>query len=151
MYKRGIAVAKSISRKSQGSDIRQNYSFNAVNDYNVRTYLLDHLKDKQKRQALIDEHKRFPRGGPTLPGAPPPLQSNVLAQLIDFLRTRPQTGKHTIVETVPWSEYSIGLLPGRRGGVVRILREKYPTREEAEHAIFKKRVKALCKEYGITN
>ena len=149
--KGGSIVAKSNTGKSQGSDIKHNYSFNAVNDYNVRTYLLKHLKNKQKRQALIDEHKRFPRGGPTLPGTPPPLQSSVLAQLVDFLRTRPQTGKHTIVETIPWSEYSIGLLPGRRGGVVKILKEKYPTREEAEHAIFKKRVKALCKEYEITD
>ena len=51
-------------------------------------------------------------------------QSSVLAQLVDFLRTRPQTGKHTIVETIPWSEYSIGLLPGRRGGVVKILKRE---------------------------
>jgi len=144
-------VAKSNNGKFQGADIKQNYSFNAVNDYNVRTYLLKHLKNKQTRLALIDEHKRFPRGGPTLPGAPPPLQSSVLAQLVDFLRTRPQAGKHTIVETIPWSEYSIGLLPGKRGGVVRILKERYPTREEAEHAIFKKRVKALCREYGIND
>ena len=144
-------MAKSNNGKSQGADIKQNYSFNAVNDYNVRTYLLEHLRNKQKRQALIDEHQRFPRGGATLPGTPAPLQSSVLAQLVDFLRTRPQTGKHTIVETIPWAEYSIGLLPGRRGGVVKILREKYPTREEAEHAIFKKRVKALCREYGITD
>ena len=143
-------MAKSISRKSHGSDIRQNYSFNAVNDYNVRTYLLDHLKDKQKKTSFNRRTQTLPKRRANLPWAPPPLQSNVLAQLVDFLRTRPQTGKHTIVETVPWSEYSIGLLPGRRGGVVRILREKYPTREEAEHAIFKKRVKALCKEYGIT-
>ena len=138
-------MAKSISRKSHGSDIRQNYSFNAVNDYNVRTYLLDHLKDKQKRQALIDEHKRFPRGGPTLPGAPPPLQSNVLAQLVDFLRTRPQTGKHTIVETVPWSEYSIGLLPGRRGGVVRILRENIQQERKRSTRYLKKGLKPYAR------
>lgn len=144
-------MAKTNSGEQKGTDIQQNYSFNAVNNYNIKTYLLSHLKDKKKRQALINEHKLFPRGGPTLPGSPPPLQSGVLAQLVDYLRTRPQAGKHTIVEKTPWSEYAIGLLPGRRGGTVKILKESYPTRDDAEHAIFKKRVKALCKEYGITD
>lgn len=104
-------MAKSHFGKPQGSDIKHNDSFNAVNDYNVRTYLLKHLKNRQKRQALIDKHKLFPRGGATLTCTPPPLQSSVLAQSVDFVRTRPQSGKHTIVETIPWSEYSIGLLP----------------------------------------
>ena len=144
-------MTKINNNNLQGRDIKENYSFNAVNDYNIKTYLLSHLKNKKERQELIDEHKRFPRGGPTLPGSPPPLQSGVLAQLVDYLRTRPQAGKHTIVETIPWKEYSIGTLPGKRGGTVKISKEKYETREQAEHAIFKKRLKALCKQYGIND
>jgi branched-chain amino acid transport system permease protein len=61
----------------------------------------------------------------------------------------PQAGKHTIVETVPWKEYRIGVLPGHRGGVVEITDETYPTREDAEHAIFLKRLQALLDAYGI--
>ena len=137
--------------KSRGNStaLRDNYSLQAVDDYNVRTYLLKHLKDKKSRDALIAEHREYPRGGPTLPGSPPPLQSAPLAQLVDMLRMVPQGGKHTIVETVPWKEYSIGVLPGRRGGNVKITREKYNSREDAEHAIFLKRLKALCLKYDI--
>ena len=72
-----------------------------------------------------------------------------LKRLLDKLRVIPQTGKHTIVETKPWKEYTIGVLPGRRGGVVELTGEIYPTREDAEHAIFLKRLKALCEHYGI--
>ena len=84
-----------------------------------------------------------------MPGAPPPLQSGPLAQLVDMLRMVPQEGKHTIVETVPWKEYSIGVLPGKRGGNVKITKEKYVTREDAEHAIFLKRLRGLCSKYDI--
>ena len=142
-------MKKKVGAEQKTTALRDNYSFRAVDDYNVRTYLLNHLKNKESRDALIAEHRAFPRGGPTLPGAPPPLQSSTLAQLVDMLRMVPQTGKHTIVETVPWKEYSIGILPGRRGGNVRITKEKYATREDAEHAIFLKRLKALCEKYDI--
>ena len=61
----------------------------------------------------------------------------------------PQKGKHTIVETVPWEEYAIGILPGHRGGSIAITKERYKTREDAEHAIFLKRLYALLDTYGI--
>ena len=72
-----------------------------------------------------------------------------LKRLIDKLRVTPQAGKHTIIETKPWAEYAVGVLPGHRGGVVEISDERYPTREDAEHAIFLKRLRALMDQYDI--
>lgn len=142
-------MKKKVRAGKKTTALQDNYSLRAVDDYNVRTYLLSYLKNKSDRDALIAEHRSFPRGGPTLPGSPPPLQSGPLAQLVDMLRMVPQMGKHTIVETIPWKEYSIGVLPGKRGGNVRITKEKYSSREDAEHAIFLKRLKALCEKYDI--
>jgi hypothetical protein len=81
----------------------------------------------------------------------PPNHSPDLKRLIDRLRVVPQAGKHTIVETKPWEEYAIGILPGQRGGVVKITRERYPTREDAEHAIFLHRLHALMDRYGLAH
>ena len=142
-------MKKKVRSNERNTALQENYSFQAVADYNVRTYLLEHLKNKTSRNALIAEHRKHPRGGPTLPGSAPPLQSGPLAQLVDMLRMVPQKGKHTIVETIPWEEYSIGILPGKRGGTIRITKEKYSTREDAEHAIFLKRLRSLCSKYDI--
>jgi hypothetical protein len=61
----------------------------------------------------------------------------------------PQAGKHTIIETKPWEEYTVGFLPGARGAAVQLSDEHYGTREAAEHAIFLKRLKTLLEQYGI--
>ena len=125
------------------------YAFTAVDDYDVRTYMLPQLSDPESRARIIAEHRANPRGAGSQPGVKPPNHSDVLKRLIDKLRMSPQAGKHTIVETKPWEEYAIGILPGRRGGVVKITRERYPTREDAGHAIFLKRLYALLDHYGI--
>ncbi|MBI5616467.1 MAG: inner-membrane translocator [Gammaproteobacteria bacterium] len=125
------------------------YAFTAVDDYDVRTYMLPQLRDPESRARIIAEHRANPRGAGSQPGAKPPNHSDILKRLIDKLRMTPQAGKHTIVETKPWEEYAIGILPGRRGGVVKITRERYPTREDAEHAIFLKRLNALLDHYGV--
>ena len=129
--------------------LQQDYSFAALDDYDTRMYILPHLQDKTSRDAIIAEHRAHPRGSGTQPDGPAPLNSPPLKRLLDKLRVTPQAGKHTIVETVPWKEYAIGILPGNRGGAVEITSETYPTREDAEHAIFLKRLKALCDAYGI--
>ena len=129
--------------------LQDNYGFTAVDDYDMRTYVLPALGDRAQREALIAEHREHPRGAATQPGETPPLHSPTLKRLIDKLRMSPQKKKHTIVETIPWREYAIGVLPGHRGGEVKITNETYPTREDAEHAIFLKRLKALCANYGI--
>jgi hypothetical protein len=129
--------------------LRQDYAFKAVDDYNVRMYILPHLVDPESRAKIIAEHKADPLYSPTRPGAPAPMYSQVLVRLIDKLRVTPQAGKHTIVETTPNAEYTIALLPETRGGTVELTDETYPTRGEADHAIFLKRLKALLAEYGV--
>ncbi len=132
-----------------GTALSRDYGYTAVDDYDIRTYMLPALRDPEQRAALIAEHRAAPRGAATQPGAAPCSPSPTLKRLIDRLRVVPQAGKHTIVETVPWEEYAIGILPGQRGGVVKITKERYRTREDAEHAIFLKRLQALLAQYGI--
>ena len=129
--------------------LSRDHGFTALDDYDTRTYILPHLVDPESRARIIAEHRAAPRGAASQPGQRPPLHSDPLKRLIDKLRMTPQAGKHTIVEVVPWREYAIGILPGQRGGVVKITRERYATREDAEHAIFLKRLKALLDHYKI--
>ncbi|MEM7542620.1 MAG: hypothetical protein AAF384_13710 [Pseudomonadota bacterium] len=129
--------------------LQRDHGFVAVDDFDTRMYILPFIKEKSDRDAIIAEHRKHPRGAGTRPDEGAPLQSIGLKRLLDRLRTVPQAGKHTIVETKPWEEYAIGILPGQRGGVVEITKETYPTREDAEHAIFLKRLSALCAQYGI--
>ena len=131
--------------------LQKDYALSALDDYDTRMYILPYLKDKSSLEAIIAEHREHPRGAGTKAGEAAPLHSVPLKRLIDKLRVVPQAGKHTIVETIPWKEYRIGLLPGHRGGVVEISDESYATREDAEHAIFLKRLKTLLEAYGIDN
>lgn len=129
--------------------LQRDYAYAALDDYDTRTYILPHLVDAASRARIIAEHRRHPRGAASQPGARPPNHSEPLKRLIDKLRTLPQAGKHTIVEIKPWQEYAIGILPGRRGGVIEITKERHATREDAEHAIFLKRLAALLAHYAI--
>ncbi|MFT4583772.1 MAG: hypothetical protein ACI915_001503 [Gammaproteobacteria bacterium] len=131
--------------------LQKDHGFIALDDYDTRMYILPHLKDKSSLEAIIAEHREHPRGAGTKAGEPAPLHSTPLKRLIDKLRMVPQAGKHTIVETIPWKQYKLGVLPGRRGGVIEITDESYPTREDAEHAIFLKRLQVLLDAYGIDN
>lgn len=137
-------------RKAEPSTaLARDYGYMAVDDYDIRTYILPSLRDPEQRARIIDEHRAHPRGAASQPDSMPPNHSPDLKRLIDRLRVVPQAGKHTIVETQPWAEYAIGILPGRRGGEIKITRERYRSREDAEHAIFLKRLNALMKQYGI--
>lgn len=129
--------------------LQDNYAFKAVDDFDTRMYILPHLKDPQKLAALITEHKDNPVYRGTRPGRGAEMNSDPLKRLLDRLRATPQAGKHTIVETRPWQEYTIGILPGPRGALVRLTDEVHPTREQAEHAIFLKRLKAFLEAYDI--
>ncbi len=135
--------------KPPNTALQANYGFGAVDDYDMRMYVLPVLADPQGREQIIAEHRALPLYAGTQPGEPAPMYSNVLTKLIDKLRTMPQAGKHTIVEIRPWEEYAIGYLPGHRGGRVEVSRETYSTRGEAEHAIFLKRLAAFLDQYGI--
>lgn len=129
--------------------VQSNYSFAAVDDYDNRMYILPHLLTREGREKIIEEHRANPMYRGTRPGEPPAMNSEPLRRLLDRLRASPQAGKHTIVETRPWEEYTIGILPGWRGAVIELTEETYPTRGEAEHAIFLKRLRSFLEEYGI--
>jgi hypothetical protein len=129
--------------------LRDDYAFKAVDDYDTRMYILPHLLTKEGREAIIAEHRGNPMYRGTRPGEPAPLNSEPLRRLLDRLRAVPQLGKHTIVETQPWVEYTIGILPGWRGAPIELTDETYPTRGEAEHAIFLKRLRVFLQDYGI--
>ncbi len=103
--------------------LRQNYAFQALDDYNLRMYILPHLVDPKSRTTIIAEHKANPLYRPTRPGAPAPIHSQILVRLIDKLRVVPTADKQIIVETEPNSEYTIGHLPEARGGTVQLLAE----------------------------
>jgi len=129
--------------------LQKDYAFSAVDDYNTRMYILPHLADAKRRKELISEHKNNPLYRPTQPDEPAPIYSRVLARLVDKLRVFPTAGKQVIVETQKDKEYTIGLLPASRGGEVVFTDEKYPTRGDAEHAIFLKRLKSLMTAYQL--
>ncbi len=138
-----------MENKPEKTALQDDYSYRAVDAYNTRMYLLPVLADPQRRAALIAEHRARPIYAAAQPGKPAPMDSPDLARLLDRLRVVPQQDKHVIVETRPWEEYRIGVLPGVRGRAVEITDEAYPTREDAEHAIFLKRLGALLEAYGI--
>jgi len=129
--------------------LKEDYAFKAVDDFDTRMYILPHLQNPATLTALIDEHRNNPVYRGTRPGRGAEMNSEPLRRLLDRLRATPQAGKHTIVETRPWEEYTIGILPGTRGGTVELTDEFYPTRNEAEHAIFMKRLAAFLSVYGI--
>lgn len=129
--------------------LQRNYGFTALDDYDMRMYVLPALVDHDSREEIIAEHRALPVYASTEPGEPAPMYSDVLTKLIDKLRTTPMKGKHTIVEITPWEEYAIGTLPGHRGGRITITDETYATRGDAEHAIFLKRLETFLNLYGI--
>lgn len=131
------------------TSLREDHAFNAVDDYDTRMYILPHLIDPVGLRRVVDEHRDNPVYRGTRPGSPPEMNSEPLRRLLDRLRAMPQAGKHTIVETRPWEEYTIGILPGVRGGLIALTDETYPTRADAEHAIFLKRLRIFLESYGI--
>lgn len=140
-----------MRRRNQSTPtaLQSDYGFQAVDDYDNRMYILPHLMTKEDRDRIIAEHRDNPMYHGTRPGEPASLNSDPLKRLLDRLRATPQTGKHTIVETRPHEEYAIGILPGWRGAPVELTNETYPTRSEAEHAIFLKRLRVFLQGYGI--
>ena len=129
--------------------LQADYGFKAVDDYDTRMYILPHLVDAEARRRIIEEHRANPMYRGTQPGQPASLNSDGLKRLLDRLRAMPQAGKHTIVETKPWAEYTIGILSGIRGGDVELTDQIYSTRADAEHAIFLIRLQIFLDAYGI--
>lgn len=136
------------TKRPEGA-LHQDYSFRALDDFNFRNYLLPALQDPARRRALIEEHRKRPIYRGTKAGETPEIDSPELARLLDKLRVTSVAGKHCIIEAIPWEQYNIGILPGTRGLEIEMTKESYPTREEAEHSIFLKRLQSLLDFYHV--
>ena len=138
-----------MKTKQPEGALHQDYSFRALDDFNFKNYLLPVLKDRDRREALIREHKTRPIYRGTNAGQAPEMDSPELSRLLDKLRVVEVAGKHCVVEVVPWKQYNIGILPGSRGLKIQLTEESYKTREEAEHSIFLKRLQNLLDFYHV--
>jgi hypothetical protein len=80
---------------------------------------------------LIEEHRKRPIGK----------HSDDLERVLIYLRKNhmEMEGKYILVCTKPHEEYRIAKLTGRPGPP-ELLPETYPDRNEAEHALFRKRL-----------
>jgi branched-chain amino acid transport system permease protein len=85
---------------------------------------------------LIEEHRAQPIGQ----------HSDALERVLQYFRRQPTDGKYVVVMTRPWSEYKIGVWPGKRGESVKIIEdETYPSETTALHAVFLRRISDLRK------
>jgi branched-chain amino acid transport system permease protein len=85
---------------------------------------------------IIEEHKRKPIGQ----------HSDALERVLIYLRTNhyQMQGKLIIVCTKPDEEWCLGELSGVRGQPPKIYRQEcFSSREEAEHAVFLRRLRNL--------
>lgn len=84
--------------------------------------------------AVIEEHRRKPMGQ----------HSEPLERLLHHFRTMPMAGKYAVRHDRAHGAFAIVALSGERGVPPRFVDDtRYPTVEEAYHAIFLKRVAEL--------
>jgi hypothetical protein len=134
--------------RAEPTGVQQNLGHKYTDDFITKTYILPLLRDETKRKRLIAEHKKNPIGVPGKSGHEAIGHSEDLARVLDKFRRHPMAGKHVIVTRRQFEEYLIGVCSGVRGEPVKILEgEVFTTQEEAEHAIFLKRVDELLSEY----
>ena len=134
--------------KAGPTGVQQNLGYQLTDDFIVRTYILPLLRDQASRKRLIEEHKKNPIGVPGKAGHEAIGHSDDLARVLDKFRRLPMTGKHVIVTRRQFKEYYIGVCSGVRGEPVEVLEDTlYATQEDAEHAIFLKRIDALLARY----
>jgi branched-chain amino acid transport system permease protein len=128
--------------------VQDNLAYKETDDYITRTYVLPLLKDEATRSRLVEEHRKNPIGVPGKGGHYAVGHSEELARVLDKLRRAPMAGKYVIVCTKPHEEWRIGRLSGVRGDAPEILRDgPYASQDEAEHAVFLKRVDDLLAAY----
>lgn len=91
---------------------------------------------------LIEEHRRDPFGN----------HSPELYKVLTFLRRQPpEAGRFVMIVTDPHEEYALGTIPPERGEAPEIIDdERYASQAEAEHAVFRKRVRAFEERFGGT-
>jgi hypothetical protein len=134
--------------RAEPTGVVQNLGYKFTDDFITKTYILPLLRDETKRKRLIAEHKKNPIGVPGRAGREAMGHSEDLARVLDKFRRHPMAGKYVIVTRRHFEEYHIGVCSGVRGEPVGILEgEAFSTQEEAEHAIFLRRIEELLAEY----
>lgn len=84
--------------------------------------------------AVIDEHRTRPLGQ----------HSEALERLLTYFRRQGQVDKYAILVVQDFKAYRIVALSGHRGTAPRVVEDQvYPTRDEAYHALFMRRVQDL--------
>jgi len=102
----------------------------------VRQNILPKISDE-----LIKEHREDPFGD----------HSTELHRILTFLRRQPAEGRLVIVATPP-GQFTLGRLSGVHGDRPELLeKERYSSWEEAEHAVFLKRIEQLKKTFADEN
>ena len=128
--------------------VQENRAYTSTDDFITRTYVLPILLDKERRKAIIEEHKNNPVGTPGIAGNAGIGHSEDLQRVVDKFRRAPMAGKYVRVCIKPHQDYRIGIASGIRGKPVKILAKAYPSEDACEHAVFLKRIKDLLAEYG---
>jgi branched-chain amino acid transport system permease protein len=86
--------------------------------------------------ALVNEH-RDNVAGP---------HSDALARLLNFLRRAPAANKCVILMVKPFAEYRLAILSGKASVPPRLVEgEVYATADEAQHAVFLRRLHDLVR------
>mgnify|MGYP001319369024 CR=1 FL=1 len=129
--------------------VQENRGYTQTDDFITRTHILPLLIDKKKREELIKEHLENPIGIPGKNGKAAIQHSADLARVIDKFRRHPMEGKYVRICKVPHNDYRIGIVSGIRGKPVKILSKSFPNEDSCEHAIFRKRINDLLKEYKL--
>jgi branched-chain amino acid transport system permease protein len=98
------------------------------------------LLDEHRRSELIEEHRRNPIGSAGRIGERAFAHSAELVTVLDFFRRAPVDGKLILIAEPDRSGWRIGRI-GPRGVAPTIVSETvHPTRDDAEHAAFLRRV-----------
>ena len=85
-------------------------------------------------QFVVEEHRTRPLGQ----------HSEALERLLIYFRRQGQVDKYAILATEAFKTYRIVALSGHRGTAPRLVEDRvYPTRDEAYHALFLRRVQDL--------
>ena len=85
-------------------------------------------------QRVVEEHRTRPLGQ----------HSEALERLLIYFRRQGQVDKYAILATEAFKAYRIVALSGHRGTAPRLVEDRvYPTRDEAYHALFLRRVQDL--------
>lgn len=92
---------------------------------------------EQSKKQLIEEHEAAPFGPHSLE----------LFKLLVYLRRHPPGDRYALVLTKPHEEWRLAVQPPERDQTPDLLDERYATQEEAEHEIFKKRIKVFEAKY----